>query len=300
MDDYRVMVGFLDHPKTRRLKRRLGPEAVEIVLRLWEFATSNPSRREGDLSGLDNEAIADTCRWHGDESQLVEALVDSGFLEGEPAAYRIHDWRDTNPYVATWRERSAQAKMAANARWGKPDAGSMPTAMLNHQISNAPSPSPSPSPDPDPTPDPDPKPLHARRAKKRAAPKQRVAESDVAFRMPLIDGEHLVSREDVDGWCGSYPAVDVPQALRSMREWCLSNPDKKKTPRGVRRFITGWLDREQNRGGNGASKPKQNASAFRQATNEIMEWARAEDEQDRIRGVDDKSPRALPKPGDGS
>ena len=55
MDDYRVMVGFLDHPKTRRLKRRIGHEAVEVILRLWEFATSNASRREGDLSGLDND-----------------------------------------------------------------------------------------------------------------------------------------------------------------------------------------------------------------------------------------------------
>lgn len=45
-----------------------------------------------------------------------------------------------------------------------------------------------------------------------------------------------------------YPAVNVDQEFRNMRGWCGSNPTKRKTPGGIKRFVTGWLSREQNRG----------------------------------------------------
>jgi len=54
----------------------------------------------------------------------------------------------------------------------------------------------------------------------------------------------------VDEWTEAYPAVDIMVALHSMRQWTLSNPTKAKTRTGARRAVTGWLSREQNRGGN--------------------------------------------------
>ncbi len=33
-----------------------------------------------------------------------------------------------------------------------------------------------------------------------------------------------------------------------MRGWLLSNKDRRKTRRGISRFITSWLSREQDRG----------------------------------------------------
>lgn len=45
-----------------------------------------------------------------------------------------------------------------------------------------------------------------------------------------------------------YPSVDVPQALRNMRGWCIANPKRRKTKSGVMDFITSWLARDQNRG----------------------------------------------------
>lgn len=68
--------------------------------------------------------------------------------------------------------------------------------------------------------------------------------------LPLNDGtEYPVTESDVDGWNASYPAVDVMQQLRNMREWLLSNPTRRKTKTGIRRFVTTWLAREQDRGG---------------------------------------------------
>jgi len=45
-----------------------------------------------------------------------------------------------------------------------------------------------------------------------------------------------------------YPNVDVKQQFNVMRSWCLSNPKKRKTKRGITRFVNSWLAREQDRG----------------------------------------------------
>lgn len=68
--------------------------------------------------------------------------------------------------------------------------------------------------------------------------------------LPLNDGSHFdIFQGQVDEWQTLYPAVDVPQALRSMRGWLLANPKKRKTKAGVLRFVTAWLSREQDKGG---------------------------------------------------
>ena len=54
---------------------------------------------------------------------------------------------------------------------------------------------------------------------------------------------------DISHWRELYPSVDVLQQLRNMAGWLESNPDRRKTKRGIKRFITGWLSREQDRGG---------------------------------------------------
>ena len=44
-----------------------------------------------------------------------------------------------------------------------------------------------------------------------------------------------------------YPSVDTLQELRKMKGWLMSNPTKRKTRRGVLRFVNNWLSREQDR-----------------------------------------------------
>lgn len=67
--------------------------------------------------------------------------------------------------------------------------------------------------------------------------------------MPLNDGsQYPVTEAQVSEWSALYPAVDVRQQLRSMRGWLDANPGKRKTQRGIMRFINGWLSREQDRG----------------------------------------------------
>lgn len=53
----------------------------------------------------------------------------------------------------------------------------------------------------------------------------------------------------------AFPALDVLQQVRSALAWVKANPSRKKTPTGMRRFITGWLTKAQNRGDGGNWKP---------------------------------------------
>lgn len=72
--------------------------------------------------------------------------------------------------------------------------------------------------------------------------------------LTLNDGsEYEITQKDIDEWAAAFPNVDVLQQLRAMKLWCKDNPKKRKTKTGIRRFVTNWLDREQNRGGNNRS-----------------------------------------------
>lgn len=74
------------------------------------------------------------------------------------------------------------------------------------------------------------------------------AQAEVFIRLPMISGEeYAVTRQYVEELKALYPAVDIEQAFRNMRGWLDSNPKNRKTPRGIKRFITGWIAREQDR-----------------------------------------------------
>ena len=68
--------------------------------------------------------------------------------------------------------------------------------------------------------------------------------------LPLNTGaEHLIFQRDIDAFAELYPAVDILQAMRGMKGWLMTNPTKRKTKRGIGRFINSWLAREQDKGG---------------------------------------------------
>lgn len=61
--------------------------------------------------------------------------------------------------------------------------------------------------------------------------------------------EYPFDQNYIDQMQSLYPAVDVLQEMREMKAWCISNPKKRKTSRGIKAFVNGWLSREQDRGG---------------------------------------------------
>ena len=59
--------------------------------------------------------------------------------------------------------------------------------------------------------------------------------------------EFPITQQMIDDWQKDFPSVDVLSELRKMHAWSEANPNKRKTIKGVKRFIVNWLSREQDR-----------------------------------------------------
>lgn len=146
-DDVRISVGLPNHPKTKKLKRRVGGDGCWslIVLFLWVGA----EKWDGDLSGMSDEDIELAAGWDGEPGALVAALLEVRFMVGDAFTRRIHEWQEHNPYAATKGQRIAKGKRAAEARWNKvKDATGMPEACSEHAASIAEQCPPAPAPAP--------------------------------------------------------------------------------------------------------------------------------------------------------
>lgn len=56
------------------------------------------------------------------------------------------------------------------------------------------------------------------------------------------------SEEDISRWRQAFPGVDVRAAILRARAWVDADPKRRKTARGMKRYLTAWLGRDQDRG----------------------------------------------------
>lgn len=86
------------------------------------------------------------------------------------------------------------------------------------------------------------------------------------IKLPLNDKTvYPIHQSDIDMWQELYPGVNVLQQLRAMSGWLDANPQKRKTRKGIKRFINSWLSREQDKGGNrqyGTNTTEPNANDY--------------------------------------
>lgn len=97
--------------KFSRLKRRLQLphwQVVGLLESVWLLTQANAPR--GDLGRLTNEDIACSLEWAGDADQLVDVLVECGWLDRCPVhRLVVHDW---SAHCPTWVKGSL-------ARWSE-------------------------------------------------------------------------------------------------------------------------------------------------------------------------------------
>lgn len=273
--DFRVSISTVSHPKIIKLIRRCGHEAFYNLVRLWTFTAQN--KPTGVLSGVDAEDVEIAADWRGEPGVFFQTLIELRLLDiTETGEVAIHDWQEHNGYASYAEERSAQAREAARARWDKKRHGSdapHDADLCVHDAphdadyanSNAPDPSPDPSPDPALTAkDSCAEVSQATPAAPEPAAKQSALSEDpepealppalpnlepALLRFPLAGkaGEFPITQADVNEWQESFPGVDVLQALKVCLQWNRDNPKRRKTRSGIRKHISGWLAREQNR-----------------------------------------------------
>ena len=77
-----------------------------------------------------------------------------------------------------------------------------------------------------------------------------VSEPPVITLLTNSNEDYPVYADEVNEWQELYPSVDVMAELRKMKGWSHKDNPKRKTAKGMKRFITSWLAREQDKGGN--------------------------------------------------
>lgn len=112
--------------------------------------------------------------------------------------------------------------------------------------------------------------------------------------MPLVDKTNYdVPLSKIAQWEETFPAVDVKQELLKMVSWLDENPARRKTRRGIGRFIHSWLSKEQDRGGVYRNGSRQQDKA--------EEQRRKEQEKETLKFYDDlyaRYPTREPSPDD--
>lgn len=119
--DARLNTGLPQHPKTKKLIRRLGDSGPWALVKLLLWAASN--RPDGSLAGISDEDIELAIDWNGEPFAFIRAAAEVGFLDGAEGLRTLHDWAEHNPYAAGAKDRSQSSQWAALCRrYGKEGA----------------------------------------------------------------------------------------------------------------------------------------------------------------------------------
>ncbi len=267
--DIRIKCNFPQHIKTRKLIKKLGYEGFYSLVSLWCYAAQ--SKPKGILN-MSIEDIAFAANWQGDAEMFVTALLQCGFLEKiDGGVLALHDWEQHNRYVYYAEERTKVARELADKRWHKKRYGlnkpSDANGIANRMQKALPSVcegqcqpyAPSPSPFPSPSPDPDPKNIYIyscddfcdKKSEKNddictQSDKSDFVPAKATLKVSFNESEErfIISPDLLQKYKEAYPDIQVETEIKKMEVWVLSRP-KSKWKKDWRRFITGWLSREQ-------------------------------------------------------
>jgi len=141
-----------NHSKMRRLCRKLDVplyQAMGILECLWHLTAVEAWR--GDIGKLSNEDIALALDYRGDEDQLIEALVATGWLDkDETCRLLVHDWAEHADN--TVQKRAKRAIESGQVGFYPPLSGHVRTIpSVSGHVRTIPSVSSLPEPEPEPS-----------------------------------------------------------------------------------------------------------------------------------------------------
>lgn len=192
------------------------------------------------------EDAARLIRMKGNVDEVKAVLAE--FFQLTPEGWR-HGRCDLE--LAKMQEKQAKARASAEASVSARRANAQRT--LSERSTDVELPTPTPTPIPIPTPE-----DQEREAPSAppAAPAPAQAPPADCEPIPLNDGTEFLPTADQFGeFLRLFPAVDVRAEIRKMRAWAIGNPSKRKTRRGVMRFMSSWLAGQQDRARDPPQRP---------------------------------------------
>ena len=259
--------------KFMRLKRALGRhkwEVLGILEAIIHFAIANTPA--GNLGKYSNGDIAASIEYQDDADFLIKSLAESGWLDPHPEhRFIIHDWADHAPrYVKGNLSRHGKEivklvteqspKEVAKETAIGDSLGSLPSSLVLPSLVLPSLVLPSlvkedlaPSPN-SPGSEPVPPPLPSQASKPKPEPKPDPANiGEVVLTFPVVGNaecpEFHIRQGFVDEFLADFPGVDVVEQFRAAFRWVKANPERRKTARGMRKFLHGWIERSLSRPG---------------------------------------------------
>jgi hypothetical protein len=136
---------------------------------------------------------------------------------------------------------------------------------VNPDASSAPIPIPIPTPIPIPKP---------KDCSKPPAAREQTKPEDVQFPEFPTSGTTqtwLLTEACIADLSATFPAVDVRSETRKAFGWIKANLSRRKTCRGMQRFLFNWLERSQNNGGSRAGSAPNSASPSQTRTRALLD-----------------------------
>jgi hypothetical protein len=262
------------HPKFKNLVALLDLryyEAIGILEGIWQLAMM--SANKGDIGKFTNEEISNALQWRGDADGLIDALVKSRWLDAVEDDRRlvIHDWHDHAPdfirkrlvyngemfnsfrsdsqrtaYILRDSQRTAKTRR---------DSRDKPLHHVPNQVPNQEYKAPS-------APSPKTPPPEEEAEEGFFDSKEEIEEETDSFAVLTFPCNGPVkawrlTASKVAEYQESFPGMDILAEARKALQWIRDNPEKRKTAKGLPRFLGSWLTRANDRpAGNGnGSRP---------------------------------------------
>lgn len=255
--------GTPEHPKTARLARLLARpkyQVVGVLESVWHFTQRYAPR--GDVGKWSDEEIAASIQWEADPGELIDALVESGFLKRCDEHFRIyvHDWpehadqtvqrcaevrnygflsiysvhkvpQNEGAKLEKKRKKEEQASNTLAIDSKKLDSqGQGPGLVSSIRIEKDSLVSSS---------------LVSRNSKGAAGGTSSEVsarrKSKGVFFLTKGPGEFFADDCFLDEYMEIFPRLDVKGEIKKAAAWCEANPGRRKTIKGMKRFLSGWL-----------------------------------------------------------
>jgi hypothetical protein len=223
--------GTANHPKMTRLAKALRMRrwgAVGIMESLWHFTARHAIR--GDIGRWSDGDIAEALDWAGDPSNLVSALVETGWLDEHPThRLLVHDWHEhaDDSVKKTLKNRGETfATLPENS-------GSIPEESRNG------------SPQPEPKPEPEPIEESSKEDSLVPSHSSPPADATSGYYFAVRNGKlWTLPQRKLDEYLANYgDRLDVDAELRKAKQWLIDNAGRRKTATGMPSFLTRWLNR---------------------------------------------------------
>lgn len=236
-------------PEVVRLSRILGRSIGEVVgtlIQFWSWAQAHTE--DGSFAGLDVADIAAACHV---PPKFLAALVEVSWLVCDHEGVAIPNFdrwmsrgakRRLSETLKKRRQRAAETDVSrscpdrvpklsrlhrdTNGTRGEERREELTSAVADVVSSEPPQAA-------------------------REPPKQQGPPEDALIVFPCVGPlkEWRLTQSHVDQWQSAYPALDITAECRKALAWLSASPSRRKTAKGMPRFLVGWFGRAVDYGG---------------------------------------------------